>query len=70
MPEYVSAYPLELIIQAIRDHVEDYPSHGINCVCMDTYIRAMRQWIKSPGNNAEVISRIQYVMTIASRVGY
>lgn len=33
-------------VQEIKDdvdrHEKEFPKHGVNCICMDTYIREMR----------------------------
>lgn len=57
---------LEKILREIDQHILDNPTHGINCVCMDTHIRHLRLLIPDP--RSEATARINYIFQMVSKV--
>lgn len=57
---------VEMLIANLTSRIENHPqSHGINCICMDEYIREFRRALnKYPHEKV----RIQYILAAASRV--
>lgn len=39
------ARSLEEIVKDLTDHERDNPTHGVSCVCMDKYIREVRNQV-------------------------
>ncbi len=50
------------ILQAIDTHHKEYPSHGLDCACMDKYIQKIRMLLKSSRIERAAQSRIHYVV--------
>jgi hypothetical protein len=49
----------------IKKHNIDHPTHGIGCICMDTYARQIRNAVRT--RDGELRSRLIYILTMASR---
>lgn len=66
---------LSEIVEAIRRHHDEFPSHGIACVCTDDVIRTVREAMTvgtlrerlDDGDLWKLQSRIDYVLLVASR---
>lgn len=73
-----SGRTLAAILTDVTDHATAYPTHGIDCVCMDTYIREIRIHARRaiPGTEDydsvdsvrfEMHARVRYVLGAVAR---
>jgi hypothetical protein len=54
---------LKEILLKINIHHFNYPDHGVNCACMDNYIREIRQMTKA--STMDVQLRVDHVLRAA-----
>lgn len=54
---------LDAMLREIENHHRDNPQHGVNCDCMDKYIRRLRSLTKTAIPGAQ--NRIDYVIRAA-----
>ncbi len=52
------------LIHEITQHERNNPTHGINCACMDDYIRKFREMSEAPISRREQ-QRVDYVIRTA-----
>lgn len=50
----------------IQAHVEQCPTHGVNCVHMDRHIQGVRRLVQS--FTPEVQERLRYILNAATRI--
>ncbi len=56
---------MQEIIDAIRIHHNENPTHGINCACMDKLIKNVRRMIHFETTDSRLQRRIDYVIRAA-----
>lgn len=70
------------LTEGVREHIEQYPSHGRGCICLDQAIRAVRNGLDLPSIHAapegmsdgdwisqcvELSTRVEYILRQAAR---
>ena len=54
-------------IRELKNHSFIYPTHGLNCSCMDIFIRKMRNYLTAELGNQGENTRLEYVTWQATK---